>query len=538
MGRYLYLERLALGRSAFEDPPPLAGDGDREDSEHINHETDAVDNAYRQHYNDKGRPINLATEKFKQDLRHAQNTILSLVNVVERKETGISLKYKDVAEQREIVLKLEHERGEELDLAKVFIDNAFTYFPQTLTARIRAGMYNLSVPFATTVLNELGLFSQQGWRGTLAILFPGTLAFMLHGLAGMLLYEASQDAVSWAMTEIRKYFPHQEQVNQFDRLTSAIIDLVFTAVDVALLPLRYHACAQMLGLAPAWPLLPNYRTLLPMSPLSYHHFLWQPLLGQGPLRYTTSPAVLILGLNLLTRDSDEERPVASKFTSFRYPHINWPPPSRKLIAEWQRNPLDTVLYHLFDVRRKVLSWFGYNLRLFGHQTDLPYDELQNHYLSGYKPPADEEDRHHIWRSTSLSLMPVSYLAERIDAFFSHFLILGLESTVYRAITSSYLMSPLPKTALAIGALHNYTRAPSDRLAPFGSWAPGRDYLSKLGLGLAFCCAAEVTTFFAIYGLARWQGRRNFDWDHDRRPGPWRKIGSVLYSKNMTDEDEH
>lgn len=536
MGRHLYLERLALGRSGFEDIAP-ADDGRADGLEQINHESDENDSGLQQQYNEKGRPINPATEKFKQDLRHAQNTILSLVNVVERKETSVSLKYREIASQRETVLKLEHERGEESDLAKVSIFYALNYFPGTLTARFQAGIFIFSVPFATTLLRELGQLKFLSWRNALSILFPGSPAFMLNGLADMVLYEAAQDSISWVTTEIRRYIPHQEQVNQFDRLTHAMMDLAFTCVDIVLLPIRYHACAQVLGLAPAWPLLPNYRALLPTSPLSYHRFLWQPLLGQGPLRYTTSPAVLILALNFLTRDNDDERPVGSKFTSFRYPPVNWPPPSKRLIADWQHSPLGTVLYHFYDIRRRTMSWFGYKLQLFGLQSDLPYDELQNHYLPGHQATADEEDRHHIWRSTSLALLPIQFLAERIDAFLSHFLTLGLESTVYRAITSSYLLSPLPKTALAMGALHNYIRLPAGQLAPFGSWAPGRDYLSKLGLGLALCCAAEVTTFFAIYGLARWQGKREFDWDHARRTGPWRKIGRTFYPRNMIEEVE-
>jgi hypothetical protein len=125
-----------------------------------------------------------------------------------------------------------------------------------------------------------------------------------------------------------------------------------------------------------------------------------------------------------------------------------------------------------------------------------------------------------YRSTSLAMQPVKYLAERIDHLFQRVLILPFESLVVRAVTQSFLATSLPKTSLAAaamqvayspfggGPLGGIVKASSNAAA----WNVAGGYLSKLGLSLALCCSTEVVLFFVIYRTYRRQGIRNFDWN--------------------------
>lgn len=137
MGRRAHLERLALGRSAFQDEPARPEDPNGE-LDHVSGSTTEdieLDNDYRQQYDSKGRPINPATEARNQAMRDAQNGVLAVVGVVEAKATADNdLNHRLYSKQkaRAKLLKAEQARGELVDLVTSFLGVALTWWPEAV----------------------------------------------------------------------------------------------------------------------------------------------------------------------------------------------------------------------------------------------------------------------------------------------------------------------------------------------------------------------------------------------------------------------
>ncbi|KAK5173510.1 uncharacterized protein LTR77_002191 [Saxophila tyrrhenica] len=309
--------------------------------------------------------------------------------------------------------------------------------------------------------------------------------------------------------EIPKVHPRRAQT-----VLNAFEETLCTAVDIALLPLHYHTWAHTLGLAPAWPLLPSWRILLPKDSLSLHAYVWRPVVQHGIFRHFTSPAVLMLCWAFLTRNSYPDACAKryspfNRLADFAYPRANQNP-------ERPRDPLGRVLYQAALLRQKILRLLGYNLHGAHHnensfRNDRPAEYATILYENNRRIDHRGRVNDEVYRSTALSLLAPGYLADCIDRFLVRLLLLPFENAMLRSITSSYLASPLPKTILAVSAATNYLIPGSNRLAPFGSWQFGTAYLSKLGLGLALYSAAEAGAFFVVWGSARWQGVEGFGW---------------------------
>lgn len=206
MGRRQYLQRLALGRSAFEDLPEDTqneiGGSSGQTAEQSPASSDSAH--YVQEYDRKGRPKNPATEAFNSQLRHAQNSVLALVGVVERKEAS------DLATQhalsakrahREHLLQQENDRGEEVETVANVAAFFLTWWPETLLQRLEIGLHD-DVTFAAAVAGECSAMLGGGWQGLGSALWPGMGALLSYRLAWYAIAGCAEEAVSWAQGRV------------------------------------------------------------------------------------------------------------------------------------------------------------------------------------------------------------------------------------------------------------------------------------------------------------------------------------------------
>ncbi|KAK3047203.1 hypothetical protein LTR09_011405 [Extremus antarcticus] len=544
MGRHQYLERLALGRSPFEDLEPEEAPTETNDENAPPNQQNG--DVYQQQYDRKGRPVNPATEKQNQDLRDAQNAVLAVVGVVESKEQRTQLKYRQIAEARAGVLNHEQIRGDVLESTSVSVYEMVMLFPATLLARIQAGTVDFSTPFAQLLATELGKIITGGWGSILAVLFPGRVAQLLCYAVEWMIYDRIEDVRDRVDAAIGKRFrkPFHERAGGSDRqqspqqkrahVTAGICkEIACIAVDAILLPLKYYGWAQTLGLAPAWPLFPPWRALLPGGSTSIHNYLWTPLIPHPYIRHLVSPATLLLCWTFVNRHDQQHDPPAAQLTAYTHPHVN-------KIPQFPQDPFAHFWHTLTLFRRSAIHWLGYGIqrRWYGGTEVADHVELCLRQLEDNRPITEPNPtvREHRWRSTSLALLPPSYLAGCIDGFFRRLFLLPLENAMLRAITSSYLASSFPKTALITSAVANYLR-PGGGFAGFGSWTADRNYMSKLGLGLALFCAAETSLFFALSGLVRWNGVRHFGWIDPAEFGKVGRMGNFQYRRTGPAERE-
>ena len=564
MGRQQYLERLALGRSAFEDPHPDPGSFNQE---HSTSQAPVAENptysqlhrgGYQQQYDTKGRPINPATEDRNARMRNAQNAVLALVGVVESRdnaERSSEMKFRYIRQAREETLKAEQDRGEDLDLVLKILHTIVCCWPDALTARVQAGVYSSFTPFAAVVLKEIRSGMHRGLGGFFATFLPGAPAMLASALLRLLYLavvgEGEMRLLEWL---IQQRYLRRVAVKRVYRILEVVSEVLFLAVDIALLPLDYHATAQQLGLAPAWPLVPSWQSFSPSSPASFHRFIWKPFIAIPVLRHVCSPAALLIMRTVLKRDQGDDEtqgdetegeqvPLAGQFTSFRYPAIN-APPSNIDRPYLRQDPLGWILFEAYLVRHRALQWYGWNVRYVKHSRSEKYTNLENNHVprssrstsrDDDQSLSDDEDDglHHAHRSTALAHMPAHHIANYIDGFLTRLLMVPSDSLVFRAVACSFLASALPKTALAISA-------GSSVYAPFGGgplarlshisgsiWESqgARNYLSKLGLSLALHSSTDIALFFLVYRIARWQGKRNFNWGQaiTANIGQWNRV---------------
>ena len=531
MGRQQYLERLALGRSPFEDPDPAVqaevqetpgvptrGSSDQQDGEF-----------YQQQYDSKGRPINSRTEERNAAMRNAQNAVLALVGIVESKDGSdarAEASHRPLHDARERMLQAGQERGEELGTLALFLHRTLTWWPEAFVARVQSGLYASSSSLAEILIREGRMARYTGVRGFLTASLAGMPAYGVCILMDTLLCAAFEQLIGSLITALGRYSKGRKAAKYLKVAETVATEAVYVIVSAALMPFEYYAETQRLGLAPALPFYASWRLLLPTDPSSTHKLIWTTPLGMTGFRFLGSPGLLLFLRNYLFRYQGEEVPIGSQFTTFQYPALN-EPVSSKAQPALGKDPLGTLLYHAFLLRSKLLKWFGWELeRSHKHRKEkygdncLRLREIDTGHQNEPNTSDDEDNEaHHTYRSTSLSQQPAKYLAERIDAFFARLLTLPFESMVVRAVTHSYLASSLPKTPLAIMAVHTY-------YAPFGggplgilrasglsttAWNELGRYVSKVGLSLALYCSAEIGTFFILYKLCRWQGVRNFRW---------------------------
>lgn len=525
MGRQQYLERMALGRSAFEDPEPGL-------QHHPRQASDADDNGdagYVQKYDAKGRPINPSAEERKRAMRHAQNAALELVGVVERKDSSErtdEIKYRYIRELREQVLKNEHDRGEDLGLLSTSMNFVGTWLPIALTARVGMGLYASSMSFSEIVTEEYGIATLAGIRNLATVLLPGAPLFAIHEIIRLFAYYGAGESIDYLQTRWSKA-AKRDTIRRIRIGAPIACEILYIIVDLALLPLQYVAQTQRLELAPATPVLPYWRSVLPFGPASIAPVAWSSML-QAPLLLGAlcSPAALLLLREFLKRNQDNDLPVVKPIGTFAYPPVNTPISAVEQ-PDHMREPVDSLLYKLYCLRAKALEWLGWNLR---YITEHPRSakEYENNRVAlqttsnhnGNDLLDSKDDLQHIYRSTSLSHWAANYIADCIDNLFIRVLIkIPFDTLIHRSIAQSYLASQLPKTTQAMAAIpHLYTPlggGPLGQLIASGfsitAWKETGSFLSRLGLCLALQSTIQTATFFMIYPVVRWQGVCNFAW---------------------------
>ena len=516
MGRRMYLERLALGRSPFE----AVDDEDGIRNEPSGAEPVEAGAEYVQQYDTKGRPVNPSTEARNAEMRDAQNSVLALVGVVESKETEdreTQWRYAALRDERHSTLVKEHERGDEMEGWSIFIGAFLTFWPESLVTRMQAGLDASSTSFIDILLSEIDSAGRGGFAGMCSTFFGGIPACFVYHLFRMLLHGLREEGFSRLQIWLNQRLSRKAMKGVNNIIVWANRALA-VGLHVAILPIRYWFEVQRLSLAPALPLLPGWRSLLPSSYTgSYHAIMWTSTIGIPAIRRICSPATLLIASGQIWDDKNSETPVLSEFTEFQYPPINAPPSDLSCFRRGggALNPLGQIVYQGSLIRNRLMRWFGWNLQYISANAPHPKKHENNHVPRAASDDHDEDSSstssddenddglQHIYRSTMLVHHSPTELAETIDRILAKLVLLPVDCLVSVIVARSYLSSSLPKTAFAAHATSN--------LRTGWSWRGTGSYLSKVGLSVAFHFSAELCVFFILNTLCRWQGVSKFDW---------------------------
>lgn len=517
MGRLQYLERLALGRSAYRPVP------DHSESDVLPEgEPTAINNLdgspppstlEQQQYDLKGRPVNPTTETHNAKLRHASNEILALVGVVERKvhtDAKLHRKINIERNRRQRLHMREDDRGNEWSAVADVVSWFALWWPSSLVRRIQIGLYSTDLPFATILQHEASLMLGSGWQGLLIGLLPGAGIAILHKVLWQVLALIAEESISALQNRIILSNIRRRQARGIIRSLTIFVDILLVAVDMLLLPLETYALARQLHIAPPAPWRPLFTTQLP----SFFRVTYNTAFS-NPASFLTSAAPFLIGYSFLTRDPSPEAPAFSDLTSYRLPAISeHPESSPKMTPSLLFDPFGAVLYQTWVLRQRFLRFLGWNVHeenqpgaANGWETDVSYQV------------AKSGDESHITgiphRSTSLARLPATWLGLRVDMFIVRILLLPLESMVMRKTLQSYLSSGMPVTKGASNA-GAYDMMPGLR-AVFGGtagndgWKPVVGRLSQLGLSMAFNLGAEAIFFGFVYAVVRRQGIALYQW---------------------------
>lgn len=509
MGRQQYLTRLALGRSAFEpvdgiiDPQPVQDDFENE--------------AHVQQYDAKGQPMNPQIDAFKADMRKAQNDVLALVGVVERKDLSDrheERRNRAIRERRTRLLADEHEKGELLDYAFLPVTYLSHMWTDAFIQRIQIDFYDSSRSMADILSSKWRAIFSGGVKDALASLFPGYGELVIHTLIRLPLIVGVEQLTGRIQSYVQKRRFKRKTSKRLYTTISILFEVALLAIDVALLPMEFHAHAQRLGLAPQLPLFPPWKSFLPWHPTSFQQFGWKPLYGFVLFKSLTSPAILLLLHKIFHWDGDEnEIPICGLFTSFRYPAIDQHPDftsKPKLL----RDPTGWLMHQTYTLRTSIMRWCGWDIyRITADSSGNLENNTRERYLH------DFDDNPPIHRSTALAHLPALRLAATIDTFLARILTLPFESLMLRSIAQAFMLySPTPKTVAAREASGRIFRP-----AQLSSSSSTGLYISRLGLALALDASVDVLLFFGVYASSRHVGRKFFDWrsQADSDPEPFR-----------------
>jgi hypothetical protein len=539
MGRYSYLTRLALGRSPFQDadstqhsqpqsPAPATSPtaSDQADSD-----------TYIQQYDSKSRPINPATELRSAQMRKAQNSILALVGVVEDREHSFrtqSLRSRFRREAQQRILKDEHERGEDLELALISARPVLTWWIDCSMQRIQLGVHDSRLTFTEILSHELrGVLGCHGLKGVISALYPGAAAFSLWIFgrwAWDWVVETGVNILSASLWNHQKGLSRRKQ-NRIQVLLQLLSDSLVLVGDACLLPLLYYSTAQQLGIAPAAnPLLPPFRSLLPRSSAPMYRATWTSLFN---VKYigNLSPAILLLAHTYTVSDIDDDTPINPALTNFTYPTMNTSPKRATSLLDGGSypDPFDHVLRSGYRMRCNILAWCGWRVRPEQRRfISTPESWLLGDEMVADSPRRVERDadgstmkttRSTSHRSTNLAHLPAKYLAVRIDELFIRLLLFPLTTAVYHAVATSYTASPvsplLPQTTTLFRPQTLVWRSPIVWLrSSFTNPGPLRKlgiYACRVGLSFALRITFESVVFIGVWRLVRRFGVRLYGW---------------------------
>lgn len=456
-------------------------------------------------------------------MRRAQNSVLQLIGVVEeRGQTNQNNRRsrEDARRLRRELLDKEDELGAIVDVSSSLLEQMSVWWLGCIIRRYQAGLYNPDQSL-TAIFSDLWIsLCAGGPHPIYANLFAGSLTRLTFASVRIGCY-VGIDAIAKITSQIlwfrRRSTSKQKTLDEFLRIFEFVAR---RAVDIAFLPLDYHIIAQQLGLAPAIPILPQFRFLYGPGRVSTFCVLRKPFVGASTMGILTSPAVLLAIRAVLTDNIEaaDEQPISGTFTNFSYAEIS---ESGFAVAKPSvvRDPCGWILYHAFSARVRVMHWCGWCMLNLGPVGSSPIDLdtdmniVDIGHLPAQEAPARDIGMH---RSTMLARLPARFLANRIDRIFGLILTLPFESLISQEVAKSYLQSPLPRQSASM----DFNASPSSVLAaidsagrPPGCWlgAMFGGYIPRVLLAIALQAAINATTFAAVYALVRWHGRRYFDW---------------------------
>lgn len=519
MGRRQYLERLALGRSAYQDeaeqPRRNASSPNASPSQEV------TGHEYEQQYDSQGRPINPAIEEFNAEQRKAQNAVLALVGIVEKKEEieqSSGLRYRAIQEARRDLLKDEQDRGEVLEYAVYAANFLFHLWPDAFIQRVQIGLYDSSRSVAEILSTEWAEMYRGGMRWSLAKRFPGSMASVVHALTRVGLMVGAEYVVGELQDWVMRSRLSRKTREKVHKGLEHVLQGLIAGICIILMPLEYYAAAQRLGLAPALPVLPGFRSFLPAKYAgSFHRQIWNGRPGSHIMRLITSPGAFLFIYRMLFYDAtDSVFPVFHLITDFKFPDVN-DDPTKVARPTFQRDPVGWVLYQCYSIRSSFLQHSGWSVVKRGENRALrDSDEANIRPVSAGKLTP-------VHRSTIMAQLPVQFVADAIDGVLCRIINLPFEALMMRTIAANFLASPNQKTIAGI-------MSASRLYAPFGGGPLIRggsglgQYMSRIGLSLALSLTLDVVIFHGIYNSVRRLGVRYFDWG---RKG---KIGQVIYSE--------
>jgi len=539
MGRLQYLERLVLGRSAFQSGPSV--NNDRDETTELQQQqqptTERLDStgASPQQYDAKGRPFNSATEAQNASLRHASNEVLALVGVVERKDSADAQLQIDTTLRRatrEHLLILEDNRGNEWSAGLDVLSWFALWWPTALVRRVQVGLHSPDLSF-TQILNlEASMLLGNGWRGILVGLLPGTGIAILHKVLWQLSALIAEEIISSIQTKIVASTIHRRTAKRLIRSLTILMDVFYVAIDVLLLPLEAYALARQLNIAPPTPWRPLMTTQIPYLFRSAYASTFT-----TPTAFLTfSAAPHILAYSLLTRDASPSAPAFSDMTSFRLPSISehdtkrshWPTPRPS-----PYDPFAAILRQTSTIRQRFLRAVGWDV----HEQQRPGAthgwETDAQVVSAVPVPGNSDSLIHskdgktlvAHRSTTLARLPATWLGFRTDTFLLRVLMLPLEGAVMRKMASFYLSTGMPIARNIVTGGDNQTMAPIPGLWSFVTGRAGRESLavvagrlSQVGLSMALTLGVEVVFFGVVYALTRRDGVGRYGWKRLRHDG--------------------
>jgi hypothetical protein len=309
------------GRSAFE-PTEEATESDeyiqlaasRSDEALPERYREAKANNYIQLYDERGNPINPRAHAYGKQLRDAQNDVLASVGVVQRRRSpaeGLPGSY----EERLDELESEETVGNALALTSTVVENLCTWWIGSIRDRLLTFRIPDAIPFLQIVASERAASGN-------SIAYTGFTSRLVSTIGiqalvyGAYVYQPVERLLQLtrASSKTRRFIRRSKSVLTFGLvLLHADVDTLLTlrrfrlSLEVLFYPLSYHANLQRLGLLPAQPLLPLWKSFIPFSPssaltpLSVHHDVTSGSAVTIAKAIVASPMVMIIAEHVYER---------------------------------------------------------------------------------------------------------------------------------------------------------------------------------------------------------------------------------------------
>lgn len=265
MGRAVYLQRIAYGRSAYEHPE------ERTDSQAQSAGARQPESyRYRewiQQYNDRGHPVNLQSRARARAVRNSCNDVLSVIGLVERKDDAADSKTNTSSKPNaSLVQAVEDEDavGASLTLGGLYLHDVTCWWTAGMTNRLFVYGCSSARSFADIFITQrrsMGLANFM-FAGLVPAFTAGTVlnpgwvwiaSLIVNGIDRVILATVSSRA-------LRKGY--------FDSIRPVVSACTEICCYAAVFPLRLHSLLQTLGLAPMNRLFPAWKQCIPFSPYS------------------------------------------------------------------------------------------------------------------------------------------------------------------------------------------------------------------------------------------------------------------------------